>query len=84
MEEGWQTEFAEADCYEVRGSVVAQRGAVIAGGAIAAGTTLGLSTYPGEREPVRAIHAGYVLALCYDTRRDSTIVAIAPSAPAEA
>ncbi len=81
MEEDWRTEFAEADCYEVRGSVVAQQGAVQAGGAIAAGTPLGLSNYPGDREPVRAIYAGHVLALCYDTRRDATIVAIAPRTP---
>jgi len=81
LEEDWQTEFAEADCYEVRGSVVAQQGAVMAGGAIAVGTTLGLSNYPGDREPVRAAHAGHVLALCYDTRHDSTIVAIAPTTP---
>jgi len=81
MEEDWQTEFAEADCYEVRGSVVAQQSAVLAGGAIAAGTTLGLPNYPGDREPVRAAHAGHVVALCYDTRRDATIVAIAALTP---
>lgn len=81
MDEDWLSEFAEADCYEVRGSVVAQQGAVLLGGAIAAGTTLGLSNHPGDREPIRAKHGGHVLALCYDTRRDSTIVAIAPSVP---
>ena len=81
MEEDWQTEFAEADCYEVRGSVVARGGAVLAGGAIAAGTPLGISNYPGAAEQVRAAHAGHVLALCYDTRHNSTIVAIAPTTP---
>lgn len=81
MREDWQTEFAEADCYEVRGSVIAQQGGVLAGGAITAGTPLGPATYPGELEPVRALHAGHVLALCYDTARDSTIVAIVPKRP---
>jgi len=88
VEEDWRSEFAEADCYEVRGSVVAQQGSVVAqqgtvlaGGAIAADTMLGLADYPGEREPVRALGTGYVLALCYDTRHNSTIVAIAPNRP---
>lgn len=81
MGEDWQPKFAEADCYEVCGSVVAQQGTVLAGGAIAAGAMLGLANYPSTREPVRALHAGHILALCYDTRHDSTIVAIASTAP---
>jgi hypothetical protein len=81
MHEDWEDEFAEADCYEVRGSVIAQQGGVIAGGAIAAGAPLGPANYPGDLEPVRALHAGYVLALCYDTARDSTIVAVVPNLP---
>lgn len=81
MDEDWQIELAEADCYEVRGSVVARAGAVTAGGAVATGTPLGSSNYPGDPEPVRVAHAGYILALCYDTRRDTTIVAIAPTTP---
>ncbi len=76
MGEDWRSEFAEADCYEVCGSVVAQQG-----DAIAAGAMLGLVNHPGAREPVRALHAGHILALCYDTRHDSTIVAIASTAP---
>lgn len=81
MHEDWQAEFAEADCYEVRGSVIARQGAVLVGAAIAAGATLGPSTYPGALELVRVTHGGHVLALCYDTGRDSTIVAIAPTTP---
>jgi len=77
----WRSEFAEADCYEVCGSVVAQQGTVLAGDVIAAGAMLGLANHPGAREPVRALHAGHILALCYDTRHDSTIVAIASTAP---
>jgi len=81
MHEDWQTEFAEADCYEVRGSVVAQRSSVVAGAVIAAGATLGLANFLGAQGPVWVAHAGHILALCYDTRRDSTIVAIAPNTP---
>jgi hypothetical protein len=80
MPDEWATELANAEHYEtLTGVLPATQPAALAPGTwVAAGTPLGfLPDAGGAYRPVVARHDGYLVATCYDTRRNRTIVAIA-------
>jgi hypothetical protein len=79
--EEWLTELANAEHYETLPGMLpmSQQAALTPGTWIAAGTPLGvLPGASGSYRPVIARHDGYLMATCYDTRRNRTVVAIVP------